>query len=77
MLDEGHCIASCPRGMQKQILHSINLHLFACPCCQHFCLGKQQAGSKRNMGFSGEGRPWCTLLYHSLPSDLGQGSQPF
>lgn len=41
MLDEGHCIASCPRGSHKQILHSVNLHLFAHPCCQR-PLGKQQ-----------------------------------
>lgn len=34
MLDEGHCIASCPCGAHKQILHSINLHLFAHLCCQ-------------------------------------------
>jgi hypothetical protein len=33
-LDEGYCTASGPCGTPKQILHSINLHLFAHPCCQ-------------------------------------------
>lgn len=33
-MDEGHLYRLRPCGTRKQILHSINLHLFAHPCCQ-------------------------------------------
>lgn len=33
-MEEGHLYRLRPCGSHEQILHSINLHLFAHPCCQ-------------------------------------------
>lgn len=71
MLDGGHCSASDPLGSRKQILHAINLHLFAHHCCQQHLSREEQPSNGRSMGF---GLGW---LHHSWLSDLGQGSSSF
>lgn len=58
MLDGGHVAHQAP-GSRKQILHSINLHLFAQHCCEQHLSREGQPSKGRSMGF-GLGRPGCT-----------------
>lgn len=46
----------CPQGTLKQILHSINLHLFAHSCCQWLLSREAAMCSKRSVGFVVD--PW-------------------
>lgn len=69
MLDEGHCIASCPRGSHKQILHSVNLHLFAHPCCQR-PLSREAANTDGRRVASGRADLGAPQLYHFQLSDF-------
>lgn len=47
---------SCPQGTLKQILHSINLHLFAHSCCQQLLSREAPTCSKRSVSFRVD--PW-------------------
>lgn len=72
MLDGGHGIASGPRGSRKQILHSVNPHLFAHHCCQQHLSRGEKPSNGRSMGF-GLGRPGCTGFIRPGRVTLGKG----
>lgn len=68
MPDGGRCAASGPRGAHKQILHSINLHLFARLCCQRH-LSREAATTQQKehglwaeLGAPGFTTPGCMTL---------------
>lgn len=53
MADEGHLYRWCPCGTHKQIFHSINLHLFAHPCCQRLLAREAANAQWRQSGVLG------------------------
>lgn len=70
-MDEGHLYRLRPCGTHKQILHSINLHLFAHPCCQRLLPREAAKVQQRQSRLRSRlGLPyWLGVLQHRSQSN--------